>query len=143
MIAGLVKRYIAHEAFYLIRRRNREIGSTQIAARRLEGNQLWLDERRENVATLRAAGVMPSLSRPGIRNHNPCSGSLFRMLKYRPAYGLTHIHHFLTNAQERGGLAMRICHGKQKCNGSAHLCRQRYDKPLVCPSVLDGAFAAI
>jgi putative transposase len=33
-------------------------------------------------------GVMPSLSRPGVSNDNPYSESLFKTLKYRPAYPL-------------------------------------------------------
>ena len=40
------------------------------------------------LATLRALGVMPSLSRPGVSNDNPYSESLFKTLKYRPAYPL-------------------------------------------------------
>jgi putative transposase len=31
---------------------------------------------------------MPSLSRPGVSNDNPYSESLFKTLKYRPAYPL-------------------------------------------------------
>jgi putative transposase len=38
------------------------------------------------LATLQALGVMPSLSRPGVSNDNPYSESLFKTLKYRPAY---------------------------------------------------------
>ncbi|MBB5411244.1 MULTISPECIES: integrase core domain-containing protein [unclassified Paraburkholderia] len=38
------------------------------------------------LATLQALGVMPSLSRPGVSNDNPCSESLFKPMKYRPAY---------------------------------------------------------
>src|SRR6202047_909603 len=38
--------------------------------------------------TLQALGVMPSLSRPGVSNDNPFSESLFKTLKYRPAYPL-------------------------------------------------------
>ncbi|VVE86081.1 integrase [Pandoraea sputorum] len=40
------------------------------------------------LATLQALGVMPSLSRPGVSNDNPHSESLFKTLKYRPAYPL-------------------------------------------------------
>ncbi|SAL07002.1 hypothetical protein AWB78_08363 [Caballeronia calidae] len=40
------------------------------------------------LATLQALGVMPSLSRPGVSNDNPLSESLFKTLKYRPAYPL-------------------------------------------------------
>lgn len=38
------------------------------------------------LATLQALGVMPSFSRPAVSNDNPFSESLFRTLKYRPAY---------------------------------------------------------
>ncbi|CAB3739640.1 integrase core domain-containing protein [Paraburkholderia rhynchosiae] len=38
------------------------------------------------LATLQALGVMTSLSRPGVSNDNPFSESLFKTLKYRPAY---------------------------------------------------------
>ena len=40
------------------------------------------------LATLQALGVMASLSRPSVSNDNPYSESLFRTLKYRPAYPL-------------------------------------------------------
>jgi len=40
------------------------------------------------LATLQSLGVMPSLSRPGVSNDNPFSESLFKTLKYRPAYPL-------------------------------------------------------
>ena len=40
------------------------------------------------VATLQALGVMASLSRPAVSNDNPYSESLFKTLKYRPAYPL-------------------------------------------------------
>jgi putative transposase len=40
------------------------------------------------LATLQALGVMPSLSRPGVDNDNPFLESLFKTLKYRPAYPL-------------------------------------------------------
>lgn len=40
------------------------------------------------LATLQKLGVMPSLSRPAVSNDNPYSESLFRTLKYRPAYPL-------------------------------------------------------
>jgi transposase InsO family protein len=40
------------------------------------------------LATLQALGVVPSLSRPGVSNDNPYSESLFKTLKYRPAYPL-------------------------------------------------------
>lgn len=40
------------------------------------------------VATLRALGVMASLSRPALSNDNPYSESLFKTLKYRPEYPL-------------------------------------------------------
>ena len=38
------------------------------------------------LATLQALGVMPSFSRPAVSNDHPFSASLFRTLKYRPAY---------------------------------------------------------
>jgi len=40
------------------------------------------------LATLQVLGVMASLSRPAVSNDNPYSESLFRTLKYRPAYPL-------------------------------------------------------
>ncbi|MBB2927935.1 transposase InsO family protein [Paraburkholderia silvatlantica] len=33
------------------------------------------------LATLQALGVLPSLSRPGVRNDNPYSKSLFKTLR--------------------------------------------------------------
>lgn len=38
------------------------------------------------LATLQVLGVMPSFSRPSVSNDNPYSESLFKTLKYRPAY---------------------------------------------------------
>lgn len=38
------------------------------------------------LATLQELGVVPSFSRPAVSNDNPYSESLFRTLKYRPAY---------------------------------------------------------
>ncbi len=38
------------------------------------------------LATLQALGVAPSLNRPAVSNDNPYSESLFKTLKYRPAY---------------------------------------------------------
>ena len=38
------------------------------------------------LATLQALGVMPSFSRPACSNDNPFSESIFKTLKYRPAY---------------------------------------------------------
>jgi putative transposase len=40
------------------------------------------------LATLQTLGVMASLSRPAVSNDNPYSESLFKTLKYRPAYPL-------------------------------------------------------
>jgi putative transposase len=40
------------------------------------------------LATLKALGVMASLSRPAVSNDNPYSESLFKTLKYRPEYPL-------------------------------------------------------
>ena len=36
--------------------------------------------------TLQALGGAPSFSRPAVSNDSPCSESLFKTLKYRPAY---------------------------------------------------------
>lgn len=41
------------------------------------------------LATLQALGIMASLSRPAVSNDNPYSESVFKTLKYRPAYPLT------------------------------------------------------
>ncbi len=38
------------------------------------------------IATLERLGVLPSCSRPRVRNDNPFSEALFRTLKYCPAY---------------------------------------------------------
>lgn len=38
------------------------------------------------LATLQALGVMPSFSRPAVSNDNPYSESIFKTMKYRPAY---------------------------------------------------------
>jgi transposase InsO family protein len=38
------------------------------------------------LATLQALGVVPSYSRPAVSNDNPYSESLFKTMKYRPAY---------------------------------------------------------
>jgi len=38
------------------------------------------------LATLQAIGVIPSFSRPAVSNDNPYSESLFKTMKYRPAY---------------------------------------------------------
>src|SRR3546814_16161561 len=38
------------------------------------------------LATLQALGVAPSYRRPAVSNDNPFSESLFKTLKYRPAY---------------------------------------------------------
>lgn len=38
------------------------------------------------LATLQKLGVVPSFSRPSVSNDNPYSESLFKTLKYRPAY---------------------------------------------------------
>jgi transposase InsO family protein len=41
------------------------------------------------LAMLQKLGVMASLSRPAVSNDNPSSESLFKILKFRPAYPLT------------------------------------------------------
>lgn len=38
------------------------------------------------LATLERLGILPSFSRPSVSNDNPYSESLFRTMKYRPAY---------------------------------------------------------
>jgi transposase InsO family protein len=38
------------------------------------------------LATLQTLGVMPSFSRPAVSNDNPYSESIFKTMKYRPAY---------------------------------------------------------
>lgn len=38
------------------------------------------------LATLQALGVVPSFSRPAVSNDNPFSESIFKTMKYRPAY---------------------------------------------------------
>ena len=38
------------------------------------------------LATMRQLGITPSFSRPSVSNDNPYSESLFRTMKYRPAY---------------------------------------------------------
>ena len=38
------------------------------------------------LATLHKLGIVPSFSRPSVSDDNPCSESLFRTLKYCPAY---------------------------------------------------------
>ena len=38
------------------------------------------------LATLQALGVAPSFSRPAVSNDNPFSESIFKTMKYRPAY---------------------------------------------------------
>ena len=38
------------------------------------------------LATLQRSGVIPSFSRPGVSNDNPCSEPLFRTVKYCPRY---------------------------------------------------------
>jgi putative transposase len=45
------------------------------------------------LATLQKLGVMASLSRPAVSNDNPYSESLFKTLKYRPAYPLEAFAH--------------------------------------------------
>lgn len=40
------------------------------------------------LATLQGLGITPSFSRPAVSNDNPYSESLFKTLKYRPAYPL-------------------------------------------------------
>ena len=44
------------------------------------------DERRDNAGDATKPGVVPSFSRPSVSDDNPYSESLFRTLKYTPAY---------------------------------------------------------
>jgi transposase InsO family protein len=55
------------------------------------------------LATLQSLGVMPSFSRPSVSNDNPFSESLFKTLKYRPAYPRTAFEHLLAARQWVGG----------------------------------------
>ncbi|MFM0149460.1 hypothetical protein [Paraburkholderia sp. RL18-085-BIA-A] len=54
------------------------------------------------LATLQERGVMPSLSHPGVRNDKPYSESLFKTLKYRPAYPLKAFDNCLPRAPGGG-----------------------------------------
>jgi len=54
-------------------------------------------------ATLQALGVMPSFTRPSVSNDNPYSESLFKTLKYRPAYPRTAFESLLAARQWVGG----------------------------------------
>jgi putative transposase len=51
------------------------------------------------LATLQALGVMPSFSRPAVSNDNPYSESLFKTLKYRPAYPCRPFENLMTARQ--------------------------------------------
>lgn len=51
------------------------------------------------LATLQALGVMPSFSRPAVSNDNPYSESLFKTLKYRPAYPRRPFENLMTARQ--------------------------------------------
>ena len=51
------------------------------------------------LATLQALGVAPSFSRPAVSNDNPYSESLFKTLKYRPAYPRRPFEHLLAARQ--------------------------------------------
>jgi len=51
------------------------------------------------LATLQGLGVMPSFSRPSVSNDNPYSESLFKTLKYRPAYPLRPFENLLAARQ--------------------------------------------
>jgi transposase InsO family protein len=55
------------------------------------------------LATLQALGVMPSFSRPSVSNDNPFSESLFKTLKYRPAYPRAAFDSLLAARQWVGG----------------------------------------
>lgn len=51
------------------------------------------------LATLQALGVMPSFSRPAVSNDNPYSESLFKTMKYRPAYPQRPFENLMTARQ--------------------------------------------
>lgn len=51
------------------------------------------------LATLQALGVIPSFSRPAVSNDNPYSESLFKTMKYRPAYPQKPFEHLLAARQ--------------------------------------------
>lgn len=51
------------------------------------------------LATLQALGVMPSFSRPAVSNDNPYSESLFKTMKYRPAYPRSSFDNLLSARQ--------------------------------------------
>lgn len=55
------------------------------------------------LATLQSLGVMPSFSRPSVSNDNPYSESLFKTLKYRPAYPRSAFESLLRARQWVGG----------------------------------------
>ena len=54
------------------------------------------------LATLQKLGVVPSFSRPRVSDDNPYSERLFRTMKYRPEYPLSHLK-ALHDAQALGG----------------------------------------
>lgn len=51
------------------------------------------------LATLQALGVAPSFSRPAVSNDNPYSESLFKTMKYRPAYPHRPFEHLMAARQ--------------------------------------------
>lgn len=57
------------------------------------------------LATLQALGVMPSFSRPAVSNDNPFSESLFKTMKYRPAYPSKPFENLITARQWVGTFA--------------------------------------
>src|ERR1700675_3771319 len=66
-------------------------GYTHIAARTRRGKFMVKGKtmrKRLRRRTLKALGVMASLSRPAVSNDNPYSESLFKTLKYRPDHPL-------------------------------------------------------
>ena len=111
------------------------------------------------LATLQALGVMPSFSRPAVSNDNPYSESLFRTLKYRPAYPLesfaslsvarqwvtdfvqwyNHEHRhsaigFVTPGQRHAGLDTTLLRNRIKVYEAAkRRCPQRWSGPRPAP----------
>jgi transposase InsO family protein len=63
-------------------------------------------------ATLQALGVAPSFNLPAVSNVNPCSESLFKTLKYQPAYPRQAFESLLA-ARQWGGTFVQWYNHKQ------------------------------
>lgn len=62
------------------------------------------------LATLKDLGVIPSFSRPAVSNDNPYSESLFKTMKYRPAYPQRPFESLLTARQWVAGFVQWYNH---------------------------------